>query len=156
MAISRRERARIRRLRGGRWGEEEARWVLGVAQASGLPLARFAEEVGLHPQRLWRWRRALARSTRRESAESSAVGGRTRGAGARRGAGALELGIPGGEEASAAVEFAPVVVTGLGRTPAVVVRAGQVEVEILEPAKVEALWLGELLDAVRSPAQGGA
>ena len=49
-----------------------------------------------------------------------------------------------------------VVVTGLGRAPAVVVRAGQVEVEIMEPTKVAPRWLGELLDAAQSPAQAGA
>jgi transposase-like protein len=44
--------------------------------------------------------------------------------------------------------FAPVVVTGLGRTPAVIVRIGEFELEVLEPQRVEPTWLAQLLAAV--------
>ena len=44
-----------------RWTAEDATKVLEAAAASGLPLAKFAEQRGLAPQRLSRWRRRLGR-----------------------------------------------------------------------------------------------
>jgi hypothetical protein len=43
-----------------RWTAAEARAVLAELAASGLPLAEFGRERGLHPVRLSRWRRRLA------------------------------------------------------------------------------------------------
>ena len=43
------------------------------------------------------------------------------------------------------ISFAPVVVTGLGRTPAVVIRIGELEIELFEPQKVEPTWLAQVL-----------
>jgi hypothetical protein len=40
------------------------------------------------------------------------------------------------------------VVTGLGRTPAVIVRIREFELEVLEPQRVEPTWLAQLLAAV--------
>ena len=50
------------------------------------------------------------------------------------------------------LSFAPVVVTGLGQTPAVILRSGEVEVEVVDPHKVEPSWLAQLLAAMK----GGA
>lgn len=50
------------------------------------------------------------------------------------------------------LSFAPVVVTGLGQRPAVIVRIGELEIEVVEPHKVEPTWLAQLLAAVK----GGA
>ena len=58
------------------------------------------------------------------------------------------------DEPSEAIEqlsFAPVVVTGLGRAPALVLRLGELEIDVLDPQKVEPRWLAQLLAAV----QGG-
>lgn len=46
------------------------------------------------------------------------------------------------------VSFAPLVVTGVGRSPVVLARVGEVEVEIIDPARVDARWAGALLEAV--------
>ena len=45
------------------------------------------------------------------------------------------------------ISFAPVVVTGAGGSAAAVVRAGGVEVEVIDPARIEPAWLAELLRA---------
>jgi transposase-like protein len=50
------------------------------------------------------------------------------------------------------LSFAPVVVTGLGQTPAVILRIGELEVAVVEPHKVEPTWLAQLLAAMK----GGA
>lgn len=47
------------------------------------------------------------------------------------------------------LSFAPVVVTGLGRTPAVVIRLGELEVEVLEPHGVDPTWLAQVLAAAK-------
>ncbi len=49
------------------------------------------------------------------------------------------------------LSFAPVVITGLGRTPALVLRLGEFEIDVLDPQKVEPRWLAQLIAA----AQGG-
>ena len=55
-----RDRARLQRLRGTRWDEADARWVIGLAEAEGAALHHLAREHGLDPQRLYWWRRRLA------------------------------------------------------------------------------------------------
>jgi len=45
-----------------------------------------------------------------------------------------------------------VVVTGLGQTPAVILRVGELEVAVVDPHKVEPTWLAQLLSAMK----GGA
>ncbi len=55
-----RDRARLQRLRGTRWDESDARWVIGLAEAEGVALHHLAREHGLDPQRLYWWRRRLA------------------------------------------------------------------------------------------------
>ena len=44
-----------------RWTAEDAAVVLEAAAGSGLPLWTFAEQQGLDPHRLYRWRRRLGR-----------------------------------------------------------------------------------------------
>jgi hypothetical protein len=44
-----------------------------------------------------------------------------------------------------------VVVTGLGRSPTLVVRLGELEIDVLDPGNVEPRWLAQLIAA----AQGG-
>lgn len=44
------------------------------------------------------------------------------------------------------ISFAPVVLTGLGRSAVVVARVGVVEFEVVDPEKVDPRWLGELLE----------
>jgi hypothetical protein len=58
-----RDRARLQRLRGTRWDEADARWVIGLAEAEGAALHHLAREHGLDPQRLYWWRRRLASAT---------------------------------------------------------------------------------------------
>lgn len=43
-----------------RWSENDARRVLAMVEASGLPVSAFAARRGLNPQRLYVWRRRLA------------------------------------------------------------------------------------------------
>jgi transposase-like protein len=54
-------------------------------------------------------------------------------------------------EALEQLSFKPVVVTGLGRSPTLVVRLGELEIDVLDPQKVEPRWLAQLIAA----AQGG-
>ena len=54
-------------------------------------------------------------------------------------------------EATEQLSFTPVVVTGLGRTPTLVIRRGELEIDVLDPQKVEPRWLAQLIAA----AQGG-
>jgi transposase-like protein len=49
-----------------RLGHEAKRELLAELSASGLSLARFARERGLHPETLYRWRRAQRRNEVRE------------------------------------------------------------------------------------------
>ena len=44
-----------------RWTEEDARAALAALERSGQPVREFAEAHGLDPQRLYAWRRRLAR-----------------------------------------------------------------------------------------------
>ena len=116
--------SRIRRfthLRTAHWSEADAREVLAALDASGESVSTFAEHHGLHPHRLWRWRRKLS-----QAAQARAKGED----------GPLEQ-----------VAFAPVVVSGLGREVAVVVRVGSVEIEIVDTSGVEASWLAALVRA---------
>jgi hypothetical protein len=46
------------------------------------------------------------------------------------------------------LSFAPVVVTGLARTPAVIMRIGEFELEVIDPQSVEPTWLAQLLAAM--------
>jgi transposase-like protein len=43
-----------------RWTEEEARQVIAALERSGKPVAAFAAEHGLDPQRVYYWRRRVA------------------------------------------------------------------------------------------------
>jgi transposase-like protein len=54
-------------------------------------------------------------------------------------------------EAADQLSFAPVVVTGLGRSPTLVIRLGELEIDVLDPQKVEPRWLAQLIAAT----QGG-
>lgn len=49
-----------RALRHPRWSEADARLVLDALASSGLPLAQFAREHAIDPQRLYAWRRRIA------------------------------------------------------------------------------------------------
>ena len=51
-------------------------------------------------------------------------------------------------EAEPAMSFAPVVVTGLGRSPALTVRLGALELDVHAPSEVEPSWLAQLCAAV--------
>jgi len=44
-----------------RWTEQEARAVLAAWERSGLSVRQFAVEHGLDPQRIWLWRRRVAK-----------------------------------------------------------------------------------------------
>lgn len=44
-----------------RWSEADARVVLAALQSSGLSAAAFAAREGLHPKRLYSWKRRLER-----------------------------------------------------------------------------------------------
>jgi len=47
-----------------RWTAERARQVLAELEGSEMSVGDFATERGLHPQRLYRWRRRMAIETR--------------------------------------------------------------------------------------------
>jgi hypothetical protein len=47
-----------------RWTEAEARSALAALERSGKSVREFAEEHGLDAQRLWSWRRRVARGDR--------------------------------------------------------------------------------------------
>lgn len=47
-----------------RWTEQDARSALAAQERSGKSVREFAEEHGLDPQRLWSWRRRVARGDR--------------------------------------------------------------------------------------------
>ena len=55
----------------GQWSEVEARGVLTAWQRSGLSIERFARQRGLVPQRLFWWKRKLARPDKRTAMGSS-------------------------------------------------------------------------------------
>lgn len=50
------------------------------------------------------------------------------------------------------LSFAPVVVTGLAGTPAVIVRIGEVELAVVDPQRVEPTWLAQVLAAMKESA----
>ena len=47
--------------RTGRWTADQARAVLAEVDRRGIPVNRFAAEKGLGAERLYRWKRLLAR-----------------------------------------------------------------------------------------------
>jgi transposase-like protein len=47
-----------------RWTAERARQVLAELEGSEMSVGAFATKRGLHPQRLYRWRRRMATTTR--------------------------------------------------------------------------------------------
>ena len=47
-----------------RWTPDDARGVLDALDASGLPIAEFARQEGIDPQRLYLWRRKLGGGVR--------------------------------------------------------------------------------------------
>ena len=51
------------------------------------------------------------------------------------------------------LSFAPVVVTGLGRRPALTVRLSALELDVHEPSKVEPAWLAQICVALSSEAE---
>lgn len=55
----------------GQWSEVEARGVLAAWQRSGFSIERFARQRGLVPQRLYWWKRKLARPDKRTVTASS-------------------------------------------------------------------------------------
>lgn len=125
MALSRAEIRRLEELRDERWTEADARFVLGAQHSSGHSVLEFAREHGLIPQRLWRWRSRLG--------EVSTM-----------------------PEEVEPLSFAPVVVTGLGRSAvAVVVRVGEIEVEVIDPSKVEPRWIVDLAEAATAAERRG-
>lgn len=50
-----------------RLGGEEKQELLAELRSSGMSLARFARERGLHPETVYRWRRAARASEAREA-----------------------------------------------------------------------------------------
>lgn len=111
--------ARLAQLRDGRWTRADAELVLDALERSGDTVAAFARAHGLSAKKIFWWRSHL--SSGAPSADPS-------------------------EEAES-ISFAPVVVTGLGREPAAVIRQGSIEIEVLDPNKVEASWLASVLRA---------
>jgi transposase-like protein len=51
-----------------RWQAEDAKTALTVAERSGMSLSAFARQLGVQPQRLYRWRRQLSEAPRAEVA----------------------------------------------------------------------------------------
>lgn len=119
MAVNKSIEAELAQLRDRRWSEADARVVLHALERSSEPVSTFARRHGLDTQRIYKWRSRLADEDRN------------------------------GEEQTEHLSFAPVVVTGLGRTPAVVVRIGELEVEVHEPQKVDPSWLAQMIAATR-------
>jgi transposase-like protein len=119
MAVNKSSETRIAQLRDQRWSEADARVVLEAVERSGEPVGAFARRHEIDAQRIYRWRSRL-------SADA----------------------IHDGEERAETLSFAPVVVTGLGRAPAVIVRVGELEVEVHEPQNVDPSWLAEMIAAM--------
>ena len=63
------DQLRLVELRGARWGEDEAAWVLDLAAREGVALARFAADQGLSGQRLYWWRSRLEGERRDHGSE---------------------------------------------------------------------------------------
>lgn len=119
--MTRRTRERISELVSRRWTDAEAEEVLTAWKDSGLSMSAFARTHDVSAQRLQWWKKKAARRA------------------------AMERGKP----ADAEVQFAPVVLTGVGSRPAAVVRLGVLEVEVHDPDRVPAQWLVELVDAAK-------
>lgn len=115
-------KSKLAQLRSSRWSEADGRLVLSAVERSGQTIHTFAREHDLKAHRIYWWRTRLADPVRE---------------------------APGDLEQ---LSFAPVVVTGLGRTPAVIVRAGEVEVEVLDPQRVEPTWLAQVLAVTKGVA----
>lgn len=107
--------------RGKRWTEAEAREVLERAEKSGKSLWRYARENGLNGQRLHWWKSRLAKP--------------------KAGPTPTRPGAP---------RLAPVILTGGMRTGTVaaVVRIGDAEIDVLDPAKIGGVWLREVAKAL--------
>ena len=114
----------VRRAARRRCSEMDARVVLDALKASGRSLIEFARKYDLDPQRLRRWQSRFEET--------------------------------GAKADSDVVSFAPVVVRGLGRSAIVIARMGEVEVEVevVDPARVDPRWVAGLLDAVISDGRG--
>jgi transposase-like protein len=119
MPVSKSIDAEVAQLRSRSWSEADARVVLQALERSGQPVSEFARRHGLDTQRIYKWRSRLS------------GGSRVR------------------EEQAESLSFAPVVVTGLGRAPAVVVRVGELEVEVHDPQKVDPSWVARMIAATR-------
>jgi transposase-like protein len=119
--MTRRTRERISELASRRWTDVEAEEVLTAWKKSGLGMSAFARTHDVSVQRLQWWKKKAAR----------------------------RVAMEGGKSADAEVQFAPVVLTGVGSRPAAVVRLGVLEVEVHEPDRVPARWLLELVDAAK-------
>lgn len=111
--------SKLARLRVARWSEEDARLVLKAVEGSGSTIHAFAREHGLQAHRLYWWRERLADAANED---------------------------PGDFEQ---LSFAPVVVTGLGQTPAVILRFAGLELEVIEPRRVEPAWLAQVIAATK-------
>ena len=112
--------SKLAKLRGVRWSEAEAQEVLSAVEDSGSTIHAFALEHGLSPNKLYWWRDRL------EGSDAAA-----------------------GPEDVEQLSFAPVVVTGLGRRPTVIVRLGEIEIEVIEPSNVDPTWVAQLLAATK-------
>ena len=71
MGKAAKERLAAAVLNGQRWNEDEARRVLAACEASGDPVAGFANRHGLDAQRLYWWRRRLGRASHQLAQASS-------------------------------------------------------------------------------------
>jgi hypothetical protein len=45
------------------------------------------------------------------------------------------------------ISFAPVVVTGLNRKPVLVLRTGEIEIDVLDPRAIDPVWLARVIEA---------
>lgn len=109
--------SKLARLRDTRWSEVDARIVLDAVERSGDTIHAFAREHGLPAHRLYWWRERLAGAIDEEPGDLGQLA------------------------------FAPVVVTGLARPSALLVRFGEVELEIIEPQRVDPAWLARVIAA---------
>ena len=109
-------KAKLAALREQRWSEADARVVLEQLERSGESIPVFARANDLSAQRLYWWRNRLVEEPKCDEVK-------------------LEQ-----------LSFAPVVVTGLGQqSPAMRVRIGELELEVVEPSRIEPTWLARLL-----------
>ena len=120
----------LRQVQRGRWSTSTARAVLAAQQASGETLNGFARHHGLHPQRLFWWRKRLEEwsSEGSEAALLVPVVARALPATA---AGAPARTAPGGDAAQ------------------VTLRLGQVLIEVADASAVQPGWLAALVLELR-------